>query len=98
MDAQMLYSLLGILIFIVIIILTLRNPESKKIQTKQEKQFEILNAYKKQLRIALEPLENDNEARLAKKSELLKKFSDELAMNIFFDKFEIKEMILELSQ
>ena len=55
------------------------------------------DGYKKQLREALEVIQ-DNDEKTAKKVALLKKFSDELASNIFFDGNEIHEIILELSK
>ncbi len=67
------------------------------VQTKREKREEIVDGYKKQLREALEVIQ-DNDEKTAKKVALLKKFSDELASNIFFDGNEIHEIILELSK
>ena len=98
MDAEIIYSLVGIIIFILIIIFTLKNDVTAQIQSKEEKQYEIINNYKKILKKSLEPLKDDDKARVKKKSELLMKFSDELALNIFFNKSEIKEIILDLSR
>ncbi len=97
MSAEIIYSLVGIVIFIIIIIMTLRSDTPKEIQTKEEKQYEIIGEYKKQLREALKPL-NDEQDKTAKKRELLMKFNQELSMNIFFDEMDIKETISELSQ
>ncbi|RLA77254.1 MAG: hypothetical protein DRG78_17720 [Epsilonproteobacteria bacterium] len=97
MSAEMIYSLVGIVIFIIIIIMTLRSDTPKEIQTKEEKQYEIIGEYKKQLREALKPL-NDEQDKTAKKRELLMKFNKELSLNIFFDEMDIKETISELSQ
>ena len=97
MDSEIVYSFVGIVIFILIIIFTLRSGSISEVQTKEEKRYQIIGEYKKQLRTALEPLQNDKKAMMAKKSELLKKFSNELAMNIFFDNDEIREIIQNLS-
>ena len=97
MDSEIVYALVGIVIFILIVIFTLRSDSIEQIQTKEEKQYQIINEYTKQLRSALEPLRSDKQAMLAKKSELLKKFSDELALNIFFNTDEIREIIQDLS-
>jgi len=98
MDSEIVYSLVGIVIFILIVIFTLRSGSINEVQTKEDKRYQIIGEYKKQLRVALEPLQNDKKAMIAKKSELLKKFSNELAMNIFFDNDEIREIIEDLSK
>jgi len=67
------------------------------VKTKAQKREEILIDYKNELQSVLTSFENDKQARMAKKSSLLKKYSDELSRNIFFDQSEIKEIILELS-
>lgn len=94
----MVYSALGIVIFIIIIIMTMRSNVVEIVKSKEEKKADIIDGYKQELKLALDPLMDDMDARVAKKSELLKKFSDELSLNIFFDKDELKKIILELSQ
>ena len=97
MDNTVVYSLIAIVALIFVIIVTLRGSSTKKVvNTKEEKRIEIIATYKLELQKALEPLENNKEAQITKKSSMLKKFSDELSRNIFFDKNEIKEIILEL--
>lgn len=98
MDSELIYSAMGIVIFIIIIVITLRSNVVDIIQTKEQKKEEIINGYKQELQDALEPLQNDAKARVAKKNELLTRFNSELALNIFFDKDELREIILELSQ
>ena len=98
MDIEIIYSIVGIVIFIAIIIFTLKSDVTTQVQSKEEKQYEIINQYKKELREALEPLKNDQKARMAKKSQLLMKFSDELSLNIFFDQSEIREIVADLSR
>jgi len=97
MDSETIYALVGIVIFAVIAFYTLKNDETAKLQTKEEKCHEIVNGYRKELREALTVLQGDTEAQRVKKLELLKKFNSELSRNIFFDAFEIKEIIEELS-
>ena len=98
MDIELVYSLVGIVIFVIIIVVTLRSDVPSQIQSKEEKKYEIINGYKKQLREALEPLKNNDSLRVAKKKELLLKFTNELSLNIFFDQDENKEIISDLSQ
>ena len=97
MDAELIYSLVGVAIFALFAYFALKDDTSTKIQTKEEKRYEIIGEYSKTLRLELEPLKNDKQAYLAKKSSLLKSFSDELALNIFFDAVEIKEIIQDLA-
>lgn len=101
MDNAIIYSLLGIVILIGIIIFTFNtssNNKPKNIKTKSQKRAEILDTCKTQLQKALVPLKDDKEAILKKKSEMLKKISNELSRNIFFDNNEIKEIIAELAK
>ena len=98
MDNIIVFSFLGILALIFVIIATLRGSNTKVLKTKEQKRVEIIATYKLELQKALEPLENNKDARIAKKSSLLKKFSDELSRNIFFDKNEIQEIILDLAK
>lgn len=98
MDSEIIYSIVGIIIFIIIIIVTLKTDVSSQVRSKDEKRAEIISEYKKQLNNALEKLPDNKEKRVSKKNELLKKVSDELALNIFFDKDEIREIISDLSK
>ncbi len=95
---EMIYSLVGIVILVIIVIVTLRSDSAAAIQTKEEKQYAIIDDYKKRLREALEPFGDDNKARALKKKETLLIFSNELSTNIFFDQDEIREIISDLSQ
>ncbi len=92
------YIYIGSFIVITALMLYVMRPKITTIvQTKREKREEIVDGYKKQLREALEVIQ-DNDEKTVKKVALLKKFSDELASNIFFDGNEIHEIILELSK
>lgn len=97
MDGEMIYTFIGVAIFGVIAYFVLRSDVSKEVQSKDERRYDIVNAYEKELKEALEPIKDDEKARIAKKSELLKNFSDELSLNIFFDEMDIKDIITELS-
>jgi flagellar basal body-associated protein FliL len=98
MDNQILLIITGIVIFVFIIYMTFSQSATRIVQTKDEKRDEILTSYKKEMQDVLQTFDDDNKMRIAKKSFLLKKFSDELSRNIFFDNNEIKDIILELSK
>ena len=98
MDVEMMYSIFGIVGLTLIVIFTLRSDVGKQVQTKEQKRDSIIAEYKKELYESLIVLNDNKEARLDKKSKLLKKFSDELSLNIFFDKNEIQDIILELAK
>ena len=95
MDAELLYSIVGILGFIGVAVITLRSGGDVK--TKEEKKAEIITGYKELLKKSLHDFDKEDKMRKDKKIMLLREFSQELSMNIFFDKDEIKEIILELS-
>lgn len=98
MNSEMLYSIFGVISLFVIIYLVLRSDKSKKsYKTKDQKRTEIIDKYKKELAESLKNLVDDKESRISHKKTLLKKYSDELSQNIFFDKDEIREIILKLS-
>ena len=98
MDYELIYAVLGIIVFIIIIYFTLRQNEPQIVKTKDEKRAEIISKYKEELKETLEVFQNDNKNKIAKKTLLLKQFSAELSRNIFFDNDEIREIIQELSQ
>lgn len=98
MDNEIIYSLVGIATLILVIIATLKGDNTQTVKTKQQKRAEILEQYKSELQKALTPLKNNPKAAVTKKTTLLNKFNSELARNIFFDKDEIKGIILELSK
>ena len=95
MDSETIYSVAGVGIFALIAYFTLRGDSYSEAETKDERRYAILREYKKELRKELELLDT-KEAKAARKIELLKKFSDELSRNIFFDEIEIKEIILDI--
>lgn len=97
MDSEVLYSTFGIVSLIVIGYLVLKGKSEEQHKTKAQKRTEIINEYKQSLIESLEGLDDNKEERMKRKSVLLKKYSDELSQNIFFDQDEIKELILELS-
>ena len=97
MDGEILYSIIGIIGFIIIIFFTLRSGSKNiDVKTKGKKKEEIIFEYKSKLQNALD-LIDDKELRTAKKTALIKKYSDELSRNIFFDSNEVREIVLELS-
>ena len=98
MDTPILYSISGIIVLFIVIIITFQSSKKSKksIKTKSQKRAEILDAYRSELKDALS--ESKEENRVAVKTALLKKFNQELSMNIFFDKEEIKEIIYELNK
>lgn len=98
MDSEIIYAIGGIVVFILIIIFTLNKDPLRAVKTKQQKRDELIASYKDMLQKELDLLKNDEQARVIKKSFMLKKINDELAMNIFIDNSEIKGIILELSK
>ena len=98
MDNEIIYSIIGIITLIFVIIAAIKGDNNQDVKTKEQKKAEILTEYRDELQKAIEPLKNDKKAILAKKTSLLKKFSDELSRNIFFDNSEIRTIISELSK
>ena len=98
MDGELIYALVGIIIFLVVGFKIMQSNPSAVINTKDEKRDDILREYKKQLYEALTPLKDDRDAQINKKSLLLKKFSEELSANIYFDQIEVREIILDLAE
>lgn len=82
-------------IFIVLIALICSylwlKPQKKEIKTKEQKQKEIIFAYKKRLCEELTSCNQDLKSQ--KKIELLKIFAQELRFNIFFSDKETKKII-----
>lgn len=98
MDGEILYSIIGIVGFVIVIVFTLRSGDSKfEAKSKKQKKEELIAEYKEKLASALESIADDREARIAKKTQLIKQYSEELSRNIFFDADEVKEIVVELS-
>ena len=97
MDSEILYSLFGIIGFILVIYFTLKSTSTKiNTKTKAKKKEEVIQEYKQRLNKALEGLDKD--LRTAKKTELLKEFSGEFSRNIFFNEEEVRDIITTLSR
>ena len=97
MDAELIYTLSGVAVFALFAYFILKNDTAGEVQSKEEKRYEIISGYQACLRKELSPLQDNKEEYLAKKVLLLKEFSDELSMNIFFDSLEIEEIIQDLA-
>ncbi len=98
MDNEIIYAIVGIVILIGIIILIFSSAKPVKAKNPVQTKQDIINRYKKQLNDELTLFKDDKKARISKKNEMLKKINGELALNIYFDKNEIREVILELSK
>lgn len=97
MDVELIYTLVGVAIFGIVAFFILRSTGLKDVNTKDKKRDDIIDAYRKELYNSLTPLKSDKNAAIAKKKELLNRFSDELSRNIFFEQVEIREIILDLA-
>ncbi|MEA3331290.1 MAG: hypothetical protein U9Q29_06305 [Campylobacterota bacterium] len=98
MDVEIIFSFFAIVVLIVVIVITFKQANTNQVRSKANKKIDIVDGYKKRLRDELLLLDGDQEAIKNKKSALLKEFNMELSRNIFFDKDEIRKVILELSQ
>lgn len=104
MEAQTIYGVIGIVIFSIIVFITLRKKDpnidldSDEVRSTKDTKADIINGYQKRLKDELEILDGDNEAIKSKKIALLNEFNAELSKNIFFDKDEIKIILLDLSE
>ncbi|WP_031347997.1 hypothetical protein [Sulfurimonas hongkongensis] len=96
MDSEIIYSVFGIVVLVIIIILVLRSKEVVVSRSQEDKKNEIISNYKQKLQDALNGLKGD--ARVEKKKKLLGQISNELALNIYFEEDEIREVILALSK
>ncbi len=98
MDTEVIFSLFAIAVLIIVIVITFKQTNTNQVRSKANKKIDIINGYKKRLHDELLLLNGDQEAIKNKKSALLKEFNMELSRNIFFDKDEIREVILDLSR
>ncbi len=68
----------------------------RNVQTKEQKRAQILNEYETELEKILSQTTEEEKPQI--KKQYLMRYSQELSQNIFFDKDEIREIILKLSQ
>lgn len=66
-------------------------------KSKEQKQEELITAYKQKLDQELSPITDANEKK-KRKVALLKTFAKELEFNLFFDEHEVKALIQELAK
>ena len=83
-----------LILFICLGFLYLLFKPSRKLKTKEQKQAEIFDKYKEELRAELEGLDGENLKN--KKMILLKKIAEELNRNLFFDENETRKLIQKL--
>ena len=98
MDSVLIFSIVGIAFLLGVIYFTIKGKSSVDVKTKAQKKAEIITQYKDKLQKELEPLKDEKNQRIRKKTKLLQEFSAELSRNIFFDKDEIRTIISELSK
>ncbi|MCK9492107.1 MAG: hypothetical protein M0Q24_08445 [Sulfurimonas sp.] len=96
MDSEIVYSIFGIVILVIIIILVMRSKGDVISRSQEEKKDEIILNYKQKIQEILSPLDGD--VRVLKKKKLLGQISNEMALNIYFDEDDIREVIQELSK
>ncbi len=98
MNYEMIYNVGGVLLFVFIVYKVFKTNVSDIVKPKKVKKQEIVEEYTQKLKDELDALKDDKQAQVAKKSQLLKVYSDELSRNIFFEEDEVREIILELSK
>jgi hypothetical protein len=95
-DLMIIVLIVALLIIIVKLYLLNKQPKIKP-QTEEQKKAQIIDNYKKTLLEQLEPFRDDKQKTLSIKRDFLKKISNELSKNIFFDNSQIKDIVKELS-
>jgi len=98
MDSEVIYTLVGITIFLVVAFIIFKSDVKSTVSDEEVTKKKIIDGYKKELYEAILPLKDNKEKRVSEKTRLLKKFNDELNRNIFFDTVEIKEYILDIAE
>ncbi|RBQ29187.1 hypothetical protein ACNSOS_11575 [Aliarcobacter vitoriensis] len=71
---------------------------SKNVVKKAQTKLNIINQYKNALLEILKEHNEDKDLQTRNKIEFLKKVNQELSMNIFFEKYEVKIILEELSK
>ncbi len=97
METLTITLVLLIIIIILFILFNKYNSNSVSIKSSSIKKLEIINGYKKQIKIAIKSANGNKNLIIQKRKELLKQFNSELSRNIFFDKDEVKKVIGELA-
>ncbi|MDD2449024.1 MAG: hypothetical protein PHG10_05110 [Sulfurimonas sp.] len=96
MDSEIIYSSFGIVVLVIIIFFVLRSKEAVPTRSQEEKKAQIISDYKQKIKNILSTVSEDE--RVEKKKKLLAQISNELALNIYFDEDDIREVILSLSK
>lgn len=89
---------LGAITLTIILVVLFIYFTNKNILKKTQTKLDIVNRYKAALMKILEETKDDKELQKNRKIELLKIVNSELSRNIFFEKYEIRVIIEELSK
>ena len=89
---------LGAITLTIILVVLFIYFTNKNILKKTQTKLDIVNRYKTALMKILEETKDDKELQKNRKIEFLKIVNSELSRNIFFEKYEIRVVIEELSK
>jgi hypothetical protein len=89
---------LGTIILTIVLVVLFIYFTNKNILKKTQTKLDIVNRYKTALMKILEETKDDKELQKNRKIEFLKIVNSELSRNIFFEKYEIRVVIEELSK
>ena len=89
---------LGTIILTIVLVVLFIYFTNKNILKKTQTKLDIVNRYKTALMKILEETKDDKELQKNRKIEFLKIVNSELSRNIFFEKYEIRVIIEELSK
>lgn len=86
-------AVLIVLLFLAVLLNVVLKQKKIIKKSQDEKKFEIIQGYRKQMLELLEKYKDNKEVQNEEKIKLLKQINSELSMNIFFNEKEIKEVL-----
>ncbi|WP_198306151.1 hypothetical protein [Arcobacter vandammei] len=89
---------LATIILTIILVVVFLYINNKNILKKSQTKLDIINRYKSALLQVLKESKDNKDLQRNNKIEFLKKVNDELSRNIFFEQYEIKFVLEELSK
>ncbi|MBS9782915.1 MAG: hypothetical protein KGV43_03850 [Arcobacter sp.] len=92
------FVLVGLVVLFVCILFYIFKKERYFSKPSYVKKSELIEDYKKQMRKIIEENKDNPDKKMQERLKFLKIVNQELAMNLFFDENEAKELINELAQ
>lgn len=97
MDILNIILIVSVVIILLILIQKFLGKQTKNVKPTHVKKDELIDSYENQMRETIAAYRTNKEELTKQKIQTLKRISNELSTNIFFDKDEVRNILQKLS-